>query len=157
MCKKIRVYALSIALAVGVGLLSAFLTRGSMDVYAGIRVPPLAPPAAVFPIVWTVLFVLMGVSSGAVYLKKAEDPEKVQEAVVVYLLSLLFNFSWSNFFFNFRAYMTSFAVLVVLWILIYGTIKRYRPLVKWAAYLQIPYLVWVTFAGYLNLAIWILN
>ncbi len=154
--KKIKVYALSILIAVSVGVLSALATMGNMDIYSTINTPPLAPPAILFPIVWTVLYVLMGVSAAMIYLSNAPASEKTK-ALFTYGVSLFVNFFWSIFFFNMQAFLLSFVWLVLLWVLIIFTILDYLKINKVAAYLQIPYLIWVTFAGYLNLAIFILN
>lgn len=154
--KKIKIYAFSILIAVGVGVLSALATSGNMDLYSTINVPPLAPPAILFPIVWTILYVLMGVSAAMIYLSDAPAGKKTQ-ALFTYAVSLFVNFFWSIFFFNMQAFTLSFVWLILLLALIILTVKDYFKINKTAAYLQIPYLIWVTFAGYLNLAIAILN
>ena len=155
MWKKIKPYIISVAVALGVGALAAFFTRGNMDIYKTINKPSLAPPMILFPIVWTILYVLMGISSGIVYQKR--DSKNVSSALDIYGLQLAVNFIWSIIFFNMRAYLFAFIWLILLWILIYSMIKRFYKLSKVAAYLQIPYLLWVTFAGYLNFMIYILN
>ena len=157
--KKAKPYIVSILISVGVGLLSAFFTRNSMDIYSEIVTPPLSPPSVLFPIVWTVLFVLMGVSCALVYTDKtpAVPYANTEKALVIYAISLVVNFLWSIIFFNLRFFGFSFVWLLLLWFLIFLTIREYLKINKTAAYLQIPYLVWVTFAGYLNLGIWILN
>lgn len=157
MWNKIKPYVISIAIALGVGGLSALLTSGNMDVYSRIEQPPLAPPAILFPIVWTVLYVLMGISAAMIYQERDKKPDEVRNALVVYGISLFFNFFWSIIFFNMQAYLFAFIWLIALWALILITIIKYYQIKPLAAYLQIPYLVWVTFAGYLNLAIYILN
>jgi len=155
--KKIKVYAVSIAIPLAVGILSAFLTMDNMDLYADIEKPPLAPPAILFPIVWTVLYILMGISSGRVWLTREDNTTEVDKAISFYALSLAFNFCWSIIFFNFREFLIAFVWLIVLLYLIIRTIISYKKVSPISAYLQIPYAVWVTLAGYLNLAIWILN
>ncbi len=157
MWQKIKPYIVSIAIALGVGGLSALLTRGNMDVYERIVRPPLAPPMWLFPVAWGILFVLMGISAALVYKQRLHEPQKVQEALVVYALQLAVNFFWSIIFFNLQAYWFAFFWLLLLWILILRMIVMFYPLHAVAAYLQIPYLLWVTFAGYLTLAIAILN
>ncbi len=157
MWNKIKSYVISIVIALGVGGLSALLTSGNMDIYSRIEQPPLAPPAILFPIVWTILYVLMGISAAMIYEQKDKKPEEVRSALIVYAVSLFFNFFWSIIFFNMQAYLFAFIWLVALWALILLTIIKYHQINPLAAYLQIPYLVWVTFAGYLNLAIYILN
>lgn len=157
MLNKIKPYVISIAIALGTGGLSALLTSGNMDIYSRIEQPPLAPPSILFPIVWTILYALMGISAAMIYKEKDKKPDEVRNALIVYGISLVFNFFWSIFFFNMQAYLFAFIWLVALWVLILITIIRYYQIKPLAAYLQIPYLVWVTFAGYLNLAIYLLN
>lgn len=157
MWKKIKPFVISIAIALGVGALSAFLTRNSMDIYSDIVQPPLAPPSILFPIVWTILYILMGIGAALVYNKKEEQPREVREALIVYAINLFLNFFWSIIFFNMRAFLLAFIWLLLLWTVILIMILKFRKVSPLAAILQIPYLLWVTFAGYLNLAIYILN
>jgi len=155
--QTVKTYLIAILIPLAVGFLSALLTRGSMGIYADIVRPPLSPPAILFPIVWTILYVLMGVSSAMVWIRRKENPTDAWAGLAYYAASLIFNFGWSILFFSFRQYLAAFLWLLVLWYLILKTILHYRKVVPLAAYLQIPYLLWVTFAGYLNLAVWILN
>ncbi len=157
MWQKIKPYIISILISLGVGGLSALLTMGSMDIYSELKTPPLAPPSVLFPIVWTVLYVLMGVSAAIIYGKRKEEPEKVRSALTTYGLSLAVNFLWSIIFFEARYFLLAFVWLLLLLYLIIRTILQYRPISAVAAYLQIPYAVWVAFAGYLNFGIWFLN
>lgn len=157
MNSKIKTYIIGILIPLAVGGISALLTSGSMDIYQSINNPPLAPPPIVFPIVWTILFTLMGISSAMIYNTESAPLPQRKSALYTYALSLIFNFFWSIIFFGGRAYLFAFIWLIILWILILGTIKKYLKINPLAAYLQIPYLLWVTFAGYLNFAIWILN
>jgi len=145
---------ISLVLSLGVGALSGFLTSGSMDVYKSLTQPPLSPPAIVFPIVWTILFLLMGISAYLIYNENAYDSGK---ALILYGVQLLVNFLWPIFFFNMQLYWFSFLWILFLWVLIILMIKEFYKINKTAAYLQIPYLLWVTFAAYLNLAIALLN
>ncbi len=156
MLKKIKPYIIGIVIPVAVGVLAAFLTRDSMDIYKQIVKPPLAPPGIVFPIVWTILYVVMGIGSTMVYKSEGNEKDKSQ-ALMFYSLQLVVNFFWSILFFNKQAFLFSFIWLIVLWLLIIGMIFSFKKLNKTAAYLQIPYLLWVTFAGYLNLMIYLLN
>ena len=155
--RKIAVYAIAIAIPLATGLFSALLTMDSMQIYSEINTPPLAPPSILFPIVWTILYVLMGISSGIVWQKRNEAPAQVNTAISYYAMSLAFNFVWSIIFFNFRQYLFAFIWLLGLLYLIVRTILAYKPISPVAAYLQIPYALWVSFAGYLNFAIWLLN
>lgn len=157
MWKKIKPYVISIAIALGVAGLSALLTRNNMKVYQNINQPPLSPPMIVFPIVWSVLFTLMGISSAVIYIKKNDSKDEVYSALRIYGLQLIVNFFWSIIFFNMQAYLFAFIWLLLLWVLIIMMIIQFRKISPTAAYLQIPYLLWVTFAGYLNLMVYILN
>lgn len=127
-----------------------------MQEYGMVTKPPLSPPAILFPIVWTILYVLMGVGS---YLVLTSDgsKEEIKSALSVYVWQLLVNFLWPTFFFNFGWYLFSFFWLVLLWILVLIMLIRFYRVSKVAAYINIPYLVWLTFAGYLNLGVYFLN
>ena len=154
---KLKNFAVSVLIPLAVGGLSALITMGSMDVYATLQSPPLAPPSFLFPIVWTLLYFLMGVSAFLIKHSKNGTEEKKNSALFTYGVSLFFNFFWSIIFFRLRWFLFAFIWLLVLWFLILKTILDYVRIRPWAAYLQIPYLLWVTFAGYLNLGFWFLN
>ena len=154
---NVKVYIFFIAIALGVGALAAFLTLGSMDIYGEIKAPLLSPPGFLFPVVWTVLYTLMGISTAMIYTSENGNPEERSEALKIYGASLAVNFIWSLVFFNMRAFLTSFLLLLLLLFLIVKTIREYVKTDPFAAYLQIPYALWVTFAGYLNLGIFFLN
>ncbi len=157
MWSKIKPYLISIIIALAVGGLSAFLTRNNMNIYDRINQPDLAPSPIVFPIVWTILYTLMGISSAKIWLQKNEKPELVTDALFAYVVQLILNFVWSLIFFNLQNYLFAFIWLVLLWIVIVIMIMRFYKVSPLAAYLQIPYLIWVTFAGYLNFMIYLLN
>ena len=157
MWKKIKPYVISIVIALGVGGLAAFLTRNSMDIYKEIVLPPLAPPSILFPIVWSVLYTLMGISAAMIYGRKKSEPTAVQDALSVYGINLVVNFMWSIIFFNFRRFLFAFFWLVFLFAIIIKMIIDFKKIRPAAAYLQIPYAIWVAFAGYLNFAIWWIN
>ena len=154
---RIKPYVVSIAIALAVGLFSALLTRDSMDNYSQLVTPPLAPPGWLFPVVWTALYVLMGISAAIIWEQREEDPAVASSGLSAYALSLGFNFLWSILFFNCRWLLLSFFWLLGLLALIWITVYDYRQISRPAAYLQIPYALWVTFAGYLNFGIWFLN
>lgn len=154
MWKKIRPYVISIAISLGVGIISALLTKGGMEAYQDINKPPLNPPMTVFPVVWTILFILMGISSAIIYTK---DKNASRNALIIYAVQLAVNFFWSIIFFNMQAYLFAFIWLILLWGLIIAMIIEFKKIDSLAAYLQIPYLLWVTFAGYLTLMTYILN
>lgn len=146
---------LCIAIPLGVGGLSALLTQNSMMAFDALTQPPLSPPAWLFPVVWSILYVLMGIAS---YLVVTSDkPARSRTALTIYGLQLVFNFFWSIIFFRLEAYLLAFVWLVLLWILILLTTVLFYRIRKAAGYLMLPYLLWVTFAGYLNLGIYLLN
>ncbi len=157
MWQKIKPYLISVAIALAVGGLSAFLTRNSMNIYEEVQTPPLSPPSILFPIVWTLLYILMGVGAALVYTKRELDPEAARSALTVYAINLAVNFFWSIIFFNMRAFLAAFVWLLLLFYIIIRMILDFHKISPLAAYLQIPYAVWVAFAGYLNFGIWYLN
>lgn len=153
---KWKTYAFWILIAEAVGGLSGWLTRDGAEIYKeSITKPPLSPPAIVFPIVWAILFVLMGIGAARVELS---PPSKARtRGLVLFLIQLAFNFGWSLIFFNAQRFGLAFFWLLVLWVLILGMILCFRRVDRLSAWLQVPYLAWVTFAAYLNLGVWILN
>lgn len=157
MWKKVKPYVISILIPLAAGGLAAWLTMDSMDVYAKINQPALAPPGWLFPIVWGILYVLMGISSAIVYQDKEASLREKTSALRVYGLQLIVNFFWSIIFFNLQNYLFALIWLLLLWLLIIIMIIRFYRVKPIAAYLQIPYLLWVTFAAYLNLMIYLLN
>lgn len=146
----------SIALPLLVGAVAGFLTRNAMKDFEALNQPPLSPPGWIFPIVWTILYVLMGIS--AYLIKVADAPEEeIDDALTLYRYQLIVNFLWPVFFFNFGWYLLAFVWLILLWILVIMMIKMFSKISKPAAYLNIPYLLWLTFAAYLNFGVWWLN
>lgn len=145
---------LCLAIPLGVGALAGILTKDSMMQFSLLNKPPLSPPGWLFPVVWTILFLLMGLAS---YLVSRSDSAQKRPALILYAIQLIVNFFWSIFFFNFEWYLFSFFWLVLLWVLILLTIRAFWRVSPVAGILLIPYLLWVTFAGYLNLAIYLLN
>ncbi len=151
-----KTYVFWILLTEAVGVLAGLLTRGATQIYSTtIRQPPLAPPAIVFPIVWTILYALMGVGSARVSLLEP-SAERIK-CLRIYFAQLFFNFMWSIIFFNFQAFGFAFFWLLILWGLILLMNSCFYNIDKLASWLQLPYLLWVTFAGYLNYAVWQLN
>ncbi|MGM9552013.1 MAG: TspO/MBR family protein [Clostridia bacterium] len=150
MWNKIKTYFYFIALSLGVGALSALFTMGNMDIYDDIITPPLSPPSFLFPIVWTVLYILMGISGAIIY---KEDKKKLD----VFYTQLAVNFAWSILFFNLRMFLLSSLWLLWLIVLVIKMIRQFKKVDTIAAYLQYPYLIWLIFALYLNAAIYILN
>ena len=143
----------AVAIPLAVGGLSAWITKDGMKAFETVNQPPLTPPMWLFPVVWSILFVLMGIASYLVVMQKGEDTK----ALTLYAVQLIFNFFWSIWFFNLGWYLFAFLWLVALWILILATTVAFYRISKPAAWLMLPYLVWVVFAGYLNLGVWWLN
>ncbi len=153
--KKPR-YFLWIFAVEAVGILSGLLSREGTRLYSElVEKPALSPPAILFPIVWTILYALMGIGAARV------DAHLVGKdrsgALNVFLIQLIVNFFWSLFFFNTRAYGFALLWLLLLWGLIIAMIWLFWKVDRLAALLQIPYFVWVTFAAYLNYGVWQLN
>lgn len=121
--------------------------------YSDVVKPPLSPPGIVFPIVWTILYILMGIS----YFIATKDNEDNKELDQIYLLQLLVNFMWPIIFFALEMYFTAFLWIILLLILVIVMIKELLKANKISGYLQIPYLIWLLFATYLNLGITLLN
>jgi tryptophan-rich sensory protein len=143
-----------IAIPLLAGGLSAFITRGDMSQFETLTKPPLTPPAIVFPIVWSILYLLMGIASYVV----CRSPSYTKPvAIRVYGLQLIFNVIWPIIFFSFGMYIFAFIWLVILFLLVLITAALFYSINKWAGYLLIPYVLWLVIAGYLNLGIVLLN
>ncbi len=154
--KKWKVYALWIGFAEAVGALSALLSREGMRLYSDTAIqPPLSPPMILFPIVWGILFALMGISAARIWLSP-ESPER-SRGLNLFITQLVVNFFWSLIFFNLQAYGFALLWLLLLWGLVAWMILTFRKVDPLAAWLQLPYLIWLTFAAYLNAGVWMLN
>ncbi len=156
MIKKYKLLAVCITIPLAVGALAGFITKDSMETFGTLNKPALAPPGFLFPIVWTILYILMGIASYLV-ITSGQGKNKIRDALITYGLQLIFNFFWSIWFFNLEWYLFAFIWLLILWVLIFNTIASFYEISKIAGYLLIPYLLWVTFAGYLNFAIYLMN
>ena len=157
--KKIRFITLivSIGIPLLIGGITSLLIPNISSIYGDLIKPNFAPPDIVFPIVWTILYVLMGIASYMVYVLKYENVD-VSSALFVYAIQLLLNFLWTFIFFGFKLYGLAFLELVVLVCFVMLTIKRfYKKAGKKAALLLLPYLIWIIYAGVLNFFIWMLN
>lgn len=152
--KNTKALLISLLVSLGVGALSGFLTKNSVKVYSQLNLSSLAPPSWVFPVVWTILFVLMGISAYIIYMSKSPY---TKGALAVYFLQLAVNFIWPLIFFSAQAYLFALIWLIFLWLLVILMIKMFYKISPAAAILQIPYLIWLTFAAYLNLMVVILN
>lgn len=149
-------YLFWILLSEGVGAFSGWLTREEMKVFRDAAIqPPLSPPSIVFPIVWSILYALMGVSAARVFMQP--DSSERSKGLNLFIVQLIVNFFWSLIFFNAKAYGFAFIWLVFLWLLVFSMIQSFKKTDRIAAKLQLPYLIWLTFAAYLNLGVWYLN
>ena len=149
-------YLFWILLAEAVGALSGWLTREGNQIYAQtITKPPLSPPGWVFPVVWTILYALMGIGAARVYLTPPSSARS--RGLNLFIAQLVVNFFWSPVFFNLQAFGLAFFWLLLLWGLVFWMILTFRKTDRAAANLQIPYLIWLTFAAYLNAGVWFLN
>lgn len=152
---ELKKLLIALGIPMAVGALSALLSGGMQD-YLTLAKPPLSPPGWVFPVVWTVLYLLMGYASYRVAVKGA-DEGKTRQALLVYAAQLVLNFLWSILFFGLQLRLTAFFLLIGLWLLIFWTIRLFTKIDETAADLLLPYILWVTFAAYLNLGTFLLN
>ncbi len=151
-----KTYAFWIALSEAVGALSGWLARDGIEIYQAQAVkPPFSPPGSVFPVVWTILFALMGVGAARVYLSPASRDRST--ALWLFGAQLFFNFFWTIIFFTLQNYGLALIWLAALWVLIFEMIPAFQKIDALASRLQIPYLLWVSFAAYLNLGVWLLD
>ena len=146
---------LCLALPLAAGGLAALIS-GGMASYQALVKPPLSPPGWVFPVVWTVLYLLMGYASW-LELTSGAQADAVRRALMLYGAQLMANFVWPLLFFGLQWRLTALLWLVVLWVLILLTVRAFSKISERAADLLLPYLLWVTFAGYLNLGTFLLN
>ena len=152
----IKKLVISIAIPLFVGGIAGFITKDSMMQFETMAKPPLSPPGWLFPIVWTILYTLMGISSYLIATSGAEE-EKIAEAQAVYYFQLALNFLWPLLFFGLNWYLFAFLELLALWVMVIVMIRRFADISRTAAYLNVPYLIWLTFAAYLNFGVWWLN
>ena len=153
---NIKQLIINLIIPLAVGGLSAFITRDKMDLLDTLNTPMLTPPKIVFPIVWTILFLLMGISSYLVSQSNVLDSDKMS-AYIVYALQLIFNFIWPILFFNKEKFFGAFICLLVLFGLSIAFSVKFYKINHVAGLLQIPYLLWLIFAGYLNACVYFLN
>lgn len=150
-----KAYVFFIVLSEAIGVISGLLSRGGMEAFNSIEGSALTPPAIVFPVVWTVLYALMGIGAARIWL--AETSDERSRSLIIYFVQLAVNFFWSIIFFNIQAYGFALVWLILLWFLIALMILSYRSVDRIASWLQLPYFIWVTFAAYLNYSVWIMN
>ena len=153
---KLSVYSAWILLTEAVGLVSAWLSRNGTDIFQETAIqPPLSPPAILFPIVWTILYALMGIGAARVSMTPASKERS--RGLNLFVAQLIVNFFWSLIFFNAQAYGFAFLWLLLLFALALWMTLEFLKSDSLAAVLQIPYLLWLLFAAYLNWGVWMLN
>lgn len=158
---KIWRIAICVAVPLGGGFIISLIARNAMEQFSALEQPLLAPPAWLFPVAWTILYILMGIASYLIYSvyrrSKKANKHFARTALIIYGIQLIFNFAWTPIFFNANFYWFSFAILLGMWLLeIVLLVKTFR-LSRGAFWCLLPYLLWTTFAGYLNISIAILN
>lgn len=155
--KRISIATLLIAMFIPllVGGISATISVQGMNMYAGMNKPPLSPPAWVFSVAWTILYLMMGLASYFIIVSE-NDGGKVM-AFALYAAQLAMNFMWSIIFFNMGNYLLAFVWLMIMWVVVIICAARFYSISRMATYLFIPYILWLTFAAYLNLGAYILS
>lgn len=158
---KIWRIALCIIVPLGGGFIISMFTQNAMGQFDSFNQPPLAPPAWLFPVAWTILYILMGVASWLIYLalKKAKKSNQkcARAALIIYGAQLVLNFIWTPIFFSAGQYWLAFVILMAMWLLEIVLIIKAFKLSRPAFWCLLPYLLWTTFAAYLNISIAILN
>ena len=154
--KPWKIYVLWIGVSEAVGILAGFLSREGMQVYAINAIKPaLAPPDWLFPVVWTILYALMGI--GAARISLSPQSAERSRSLNLMVAQLVINFFWPLLFFNAEAYGFAFVWLILLWLMVLWMILSFGKVDPVAALTQIPYLLWLTFAAYLSGAVWVIN
>jgi tryptophan-rich sensory protein len=154
---NLKKLAISCAISLGVGILSGVISMFGMDNFDKAVKPPLTPPSFLFPIVWTILFLLMGISSYFIYSANNADSDIRSTALTIYGAQLIVNFFWPIIFFNLSAYLLALIWIILLLVLIIVMIRLFYKISPVAGGLQIPYLLWTAFATYLTFGVFILN
>ena len=153
---KVKSLILALALPLAAGGLAAFLTKDSMIMFKVLQKPPLSPPGWLFPVAWTILYILMGIASYLVWTADVSAARK-ERALTVYIMQLAANFIWPLIFFDMELYLLAFIWLIVLWLLAAACTVLFWYIAKKAGKLMLPYMLWLSFAAYLNFGIWLLN
>lgn len=156
--KKISILTLLIALFIPlvIGGISAALSSQGMATYGSMSKPPLSPPAWVFSVAWTILYIMMGLASYFIIVSEADNRDKAM-ALIIYGIQLAMNFMWSIMFFNWGYYLFAFMWLMIMWCIVILCAVRFYSINRGATYLFIPYIMWLTFAAYLNMGAYILS
>lgn len=166
MPSKFKKLVLNLILPLAVGGLSSLLIKNRFSDYQSLNLPALAPPAIVFPVVWVILYILMGIAAYLITIAPPTDKQPAdhasypctkKQAYLNYGIQLFLNFIWSPIFFGLGNYFFALIILALLWYFVYQTMTCYYSINKAAGVLLLPYLLWITFAGYLNFSILLLN
>lgn len=144
---KLKSLVISLLLSLGTGAAAGILTSDSMAKYEALCKPPLSPPGWVFPVVWTILYTLMGIAAWLVWNSDSEDKK---QALGYYAAQLFVNAVWPILFFRLDWHLTAFVWLLLLWYLVFVTTRMFYKINPLAGKLMVVYLIWITFAGYLN-------
>lgn len=143
-----------IAIPLLIGILASVICKNDFKLFQSINKPPLSPPAWLFPLIWSILYILMGISSYSVYLTQHSV---ATTCMIIYFIQLFANFIWTILFFKFKQYLFSFLWIILLLFTITKMTICFYSVDKKSGILQIPYIAWVCFASYLNIAIYYLN
>lgn len=154
MKKKIFSFLIPLFLTLAAGGFSSFLIGDRFAIYQSIQPPPFSPPAGIFPIVWTILYVLMGAAAGLIQLTEGHAKEN---ALLLYWCQLAANFIWPILFFVMEAFLGAFLWILLLDLLIVLTTVRFWKIRPISGMLMVPYLIWSLFATYLSFGVWVLN
>lgn len=148
---------ISIIACLAIGFMGSLFTSSSIPTwYASLNKPPFSPPNYLFGPVWTVLYILMGISFALIWSKGLKS-KRVREAVYLFGVQLLLNAIWSPVFFGMRNVLLALIIIIFMWLYILKTIVAFGKVNKLASYLLYPYIAWVSFATILNFSVWILN
>lgn len=145
---------LCLAICLIAGMVSGLLTVNSPEVYGNLKLPDISPPGFLFPIVWTILYILMGIS---LYLIVESDAPMRKMGLMIFCAQLIVNFIWAPIFFTYGEYLLAFVLAVLLWILVAAMILTFMKIDRRAAYIQVPYLIWLVVACYLSYSVYVLN
>ena len=150
---NLKRFIIAIIIPLLAGFIGNLLGNASQG-FDSITKPSFTPPGILFPIVWTILYILMGISSYFIYQSNSKDKKC---ALIIYGIQLFFNMMWTFFFFRLKLYLFAFIWLIILIILVIVMIYKFYKIDKKAGLLQLPYLIWITFASILNFSIYLLN
>ena len=154
--KNVMTYVICVLLVELCGFGVGMMTREGTAIYRDtIAKPPLSPAPIAFPIAWTILYALMGIGLARVIMSEASGDRTV--AIALFAAQLVFNLAWCFIFFKAQRFGFAFIWLLVMFMLVVLMFLRFRKIDAIAANIQIPYMLWLVFAGYLNLGVWILN